>query len=327
MAQANYRGFTEQEVSTINQMIVGLDLNPQTSFSGWEPKRLWHHPPSGPFEECAYPEGFDSRSDGRSLVAADFDGDGDLDLLMLNRAAPRLQYFENTGAGGNAVELELVPHSGPREADAVLVRADGLGVFSAALARGFASSVPPSVHLGLGGRKSIDVEVQWRDGTRQKVAGLAAGARYVVEQGQSKPAKATPFLPRAAPPKLPWPSTLASLGFDDSDKPTVVQLFLKSCKACGAEAPKLSALNKSGRAVVRGLGLGPEGEPLEVTARALHIDYPYQPLPEPLADALSTAGELPLPLLLVFGADGHLARVLRGPAELESVLRELTARP
>ncbi|MFT3841695.1 MAG: CRTAC1 family protein [Myxococcaceae bacterium] len=327
MAQANYREFTEKEVSTINDMIVGLNLDPPTSFSGWEPKRLWHHPESGPFEECAYSEGFDSRFDGRSLVPADFDNDGDLDLVMLNRAGQRLQYFENTGSGGNVVELELIPHSGPREADAVLVRADGLGVFTTALARGFASSVPPVVHLGLGARKSIDVEVQWRDGTKQKVTGLAAGARHQVEQGKPKPVKSTPFAPKAAPPKLPWPGTLSGLGFEKSNKPTVVQLFLKSCKACGVEAPKLSALNKSGRAVVRGLGMGPEGESLEVTAKSLHVDYPFLPLSEPLADALSTAGELPLPLLLVYGADGNLARVLRGPGELESVLRELAGKP
>jgi hypothetical protein len=149
----------------------------------------------------------------------------------------------------------------------------------------------------------------------------------VVEQGKPKPVKSTPFAARPAPAKQLWPATLAGLSIEKSDKPTVVQLFLKSCKACGVEAPQLSVLGKSGRAVVRGLGMGPEGEPLEVTAKALHIDYPYQPLPEALADALSTAGELPLPLLLVYGADGSLARVLRGPTELEAVLRELTTRP
>ena len=323
MAQANYRGFTEKELGTINDLIVGLDTNPPSSFSGWEPKRLWHHPEQpGPFEECAYPEGFDSRGDGRSLVAADFDGDGDLDLLMLTRAGQRLQYFENTGPGGHAVALELVPHSGPREAEGVLVRADGLGIFPAVLARGYVSSVAPDVHLGLGERKSVDVEVQWRDGQRERFAGLAAGNTHVLEQGKGKPVRSTPFLARREPPRLPWPGTLSALGLAAADKPTVVQLFLKSCKACGEEAPALGRLAKSGRAVVTGLGLAPPGEPLEDTAKALHISYPVQPLPEPIADALSTAGELPLPLLLVYGTDGALKRVLRGPAELDGVLAE-----
>ncbi len=323
MAQATNRAFTSKEVETINEFIVGLDTNPPSSFSGWEPKRLWHHPAQpGPFEECAYAEGFDSRADGRSLVAADFDGDGDLDLVMLNRAGQRLQYFENAGTGGNAAALELVPHSGPREPEGVLVRADGLGIFAAALERGFASSVAPNVHLGLGERKSVDVEVQWRDGQRERFAGLAAGQTHVLEQGKSKPVRSTPFAARHEPGRLPWPGQLSALGLAPAAKPTVVQLFLKSCKACGEEAPALGRLAQSGRAVVTGLGMAPAGEALADTAKALHITYPVQPLPEAIADALSTAGELPLPLLLVYGSDGTLKRVLRGPAALEGVLAE-----
>ncbi len=325
MAQANFRPFTLKEAETLNGFMVGLDTNPQSSFSGWEPKRLFHRPTGeGPFEECAYAEGLDSRSDGRSLVAADFDGDGDLDLLLLVRAGQRLQYFENAGEGGGAAELELVPHSGPREPEAVQVRAAGVGAFTTALQRGYVSSVPPTVHLGLGARKSVDVEVQWRDGKKDRFTGLAAGARHVLEQGKPKPVRSTPFAPRHPPaPALPWPGHLADVGLRPAGTPTVVQLFLKSCKACSEEAPKLSRLWRSKRAAVAGLGMAPQGEALDATAKAMHLDYPVQPMSEQLADALSTAGELPLPLLLVYGTDGELKRILRGPDALEVVLAEL----
>ena len=43
------------------------------------------------FDDCAWGQGFDSRMDGRSLVAADMDGDGDLDLVLWNRVQPKLQ--------------------------------------------------------------------------------------------------------------------------------------------------------------------------------------------------------------------------------------------
>ena len=66
------------------------------SFSGWEPKKLWRSR-DGASEECAWTEGFDTRTDGRSLIASDLDDDGDVDLLMLNRNAPRLQLFRNDG--------------------------------------------------------------------------------------------------------------------------------------------------------------------------------------------------------------------------------------
>lgn len=58
------------------------------------------------------PRGCSSRADGRSLVSADLDGDGDLDLVMRNRAAPKLQLFENEGLAGNVVELSLRPDGG-----------------------------------------------------------------------------------------------------------------------------------------------------------------------------------------------------------------------
>jgi len=56
-----------------------------------------------------------------------------------------------------------------------------------------------------------------------------------------------------------------------------------------------------------------EGDSVEAAAKALGITYPVHALPESAADALSRGGELPLPLLLVYGADGKLQRVLPGP--------------
>ncbi|MBS1153869.1 MAG: hypothetical protein H6Q89_5567, partial [Myxococcaceae bacterium] len=132
-------------------LAVGIPGLMTQSLSGWEPKKLWKPVEGGRgrYEECAFAEGFDSRADGRSLVAADLDGDGAQELLMLNRDAPKLQLFSNVGEGGHALELVLVPKSGNREAEGARVRTAG-GVFPVALARGYASSVEPRVHVGLG---------------------------------------------------------------------------------------------------------------------------------------------------------------------------------
>ena len=293
------------------------------SFSGWEPKKLWR-PGEGRFEECAFAEGFDSRFDGRSLIAADLDGDGDLELLMLNRGAPRLQLFSNTGEGGTAVELTLQPKTGNREGEGALIRTSR-GIFPLVLARGYASSVEPRVHLGLGTDTQVDVEVQWRSGGKEKFKALKAGMSHVLAEGTGKAAQSTPFTPKEKVAPRAFPSTLAALAIEPSEKLTVVQLFLQGCKPCAEEAPELNRLAKSGNVRVIGLGLHPEGAPLTAAAKSLGITYPVRPLADAMADGLSTAGQLPLPILLVFAAGGRLLQVLPGPKGLQAVLAELSA--
>jgi len=291
------------------------------SFSGWEPKKLWRHTADGaPFEECAFVEGFDSRFDGRSLISADLDGDGDQELLMLNRAAPKLQLFANTGEGGNAIELTFKPKSGNPEGEGTLVRTKR-GIFPVVLQRGYASSVEPRVHLGLGADTTVDVEVQWRSGAREKFAALPAGNSMALAEGTGKASRVVPFAPKVKPPPPVFPSTLGALGLSSDGRPTLVQLFLRGCKPCAEEAPVLNALAKKSAMRVVGLGLHPEAE-LASAAKSLRIAYPVQVLPEVIADGLSTGGQLPLPIILVYRADGSLSRVLPGPKGLTSVLAE-----
>jgi hypothetical protein len=312
---------SESELEVIRSMVAsngGAKPFP-TSFSGWEPKRLWRLGADGGYEETAYAEGFDSRLDGRSLVAADFDGDGDQELLMLSRAGVRLQLFENVGQNGRAVELELWPRGGSRDAEGVLVRAPGLGVFSTSLARGYASAVPPTLHLGLGNRKEITLEVQWRDGKRETFGPLPAGMRHQLAEGHAPKARSSEKFQRPREERLPaWPGTLAALGLEPAPQPTVVQLFTRGCKPCAEEAPVLAKLQ--GARVVA-LGIVAEGDTPEAAAASLGIKTEAKVLPESAAEALSRSGELPLPLLLVYGADGALKRVLPGPAQLADALK------
>jgi hypothetical protein len=286
------------------------------SFSGWEPKKLWLTPPDGgQSTECAFTEGFDSRADGRSLVAADLDGDGDLDLLMRNRAAPKLQLFENEGPSGRAVEVELVPDGGSPFGEGARVFESGRA-FPVVLARGYATSVDPVVHVGLGQRAKASLEVRWRSGAVEQVE-VPAGQRVRVSEGQGVTAS-RPFVDKPAEAAPPFPASLGALGLTASADTTVVQLFLKGCAPCAAEVPALRAVEKRVQLVSLGLH---EGAALTEAAASLGITWAVSALPAPAADALSTAGSLPLPILLVY-RKGALTRVLPGPRALEAVLAE-----
>ena len=179
----------------------------EQSFSGWEPKKLWLQRQDGTFEECAFSDGFESRADGRALIAQDLDGDGHQEMLMLNRAKPRLQLFVNEGTPGNAMELRLRATKGHPEASTATVKvrtAAGTRAFPVLLTRGYVSSVDPTVHVGLGTETQAEVEVTWRPGVTESFGALQAGHRWALTEGGAKDSTAFAARPpRADVPKLP----------------------------------------------------------------------------------------------------------------------------
>ncbi len=302
-----------------------LVVSTEDSMSGFEPKRLFERGPEGRFDDCAFVEGFDSRLDGRSLVAADLDGDGDLDLVMTTRNAAHLQLFENIGAPGNAFELELHSLHGHPEADGAVVHVEGVGAFPVVLNRGYSSSTDPAVHVGLGARREARVSVQWRSGVTEDVGLIASGARVRATEGTGKvePVRAFGEGRRVAP--RPFPSKVSDLPVPKGAGPTVVQLFMESCQPCRDEVPALNELSKQGLRVF-GLGLHDE-QALPKVREALKMTYGVARLPEVVAEAFESGGGLALPTLLVYGADGRLTRVIAGAGNLPPVLDELKLTP
>lgn len=296
------------------------------SFSGWEPKKLWLQRPDGSFQESAWSDGFDSRADGRALVAQDMDGDGDQDLVMLNRAAPRLQLFVNEGPSGRAMELRLRATKSHPEASNATVRVrtgSGTRAFPVLLTRGYLSAVEPVVHVGLGAEETAVVEVTWREGVTESFGALKAGHRWtLVEGGQKSEAPFRAPAPRTPVPKLPL--RVEQVGGAVDGHPTAVQVFASWCKPCREEVPVLTALAKQGTWTVRGLGAHEAGQ-VEAEARKLGIGYPVAALPPEVAEALSPRGELSLPTVLLYDASGKLARVVRGGEHLPAALAEVLA--
>ena len=73
--------------------------------------------------------GLDVPDDGRGVIVVDWDGDGDQDLWISNRNAPRIRYFRNdTRSENNFVELRLIGNGKTTSRDAVGARVDGGGV-------------------------------------------------------------------------------------------------------------------------------------------------------------------------------------------------------
>lgn len=157
------------------------------SFSGYEKKKLFRNVGGLSFEDVSQRAGVDVDTDGRGLIVADLDNDGRMDMIFLN-ANQKAIVFRNETRAGNWVALDLEGARGNR--DALGARATGYAADGQIFYRevnagnGFESQSPPTLHFGLGARKSIDdLEVVWLNGTTQRFQNVAANQRYRLREG------------------------------------------------------------------------------------------------------------------------------------------------
>jgi hypothetical protein len=116
----------------------------------------------------------------RGSAAADYDNDGDLDLVV-NSIGGRLALLENTGAGGNWLEVRLEDFAPGAEVTAVLP--DGRELRREVRAgSSYLSSEDPRCHFGLGTAREVrELVVRWSDGAERRLTDVEAGQVLVVE--------------------------------------------------------------------------------------------------------------------------------------------------
>ena len=122
----------------------------------------------------------DSEFSGRGMVMADFDGDGDLDIVVNNLRGPA-QLFENRlCSGGASIQIDLrMPGSGNTYAlgaEVTLVTDKGKFVRDVRGGSGYLSGDPPRLHFGLAaGTTPQRLEIRWPDGAESSIAAPLPG--------------------------------------------------------------------------------------------------------------------------------------------------------
>ena len=157
------------------------------------------------FEDMTHSWGVDHETFSNAAVHADFDNDGDQDVLVVRCEEPAAIYKNKAVelATGNWLQVKLEGPAGNAPGVGAFVRASTGGtemIHYANPVRGFISSSTDIIQYGLGKASAADrLEIQWPDGKVQKLENIQANQRITLKYSDAvkgpsilRPAVTTP---------------------------------------------------------------------------------------------------------------------------------------
>jgi len=132
--------------------------------------------------------GFDQPKVGRGLAYADFDRDGDLDLLLTTNSGPAYLYRNDQLSGNRSIRLRLVGTKSNRDGIGSTVSVFSGGITQSQMVKGGSSYLSQSelpLTFGLDQRDHIDrVVIAWPSGRTEEYKNLSAGRAYECTEGK-----------------------------------------------------------------------------------------------------------------------------------------------
>lgn len=153
-----------------------------------DPNNLLMQTADGTFLEAAGEAGIATMDRSRGGALADFDGDGRLDLVVVNRRAPMELYRNVTPRVGNWLSLDLrrgAPNTRAIGAVVEVQVGDGpVQAIEVTLGGGHGGDVAGPLHFGLGRAEAARVRVLWPGGRASDWTAITANQRFVVWPGE-----------------------------------------------------------------------------------------------------------------------------------------------
>jgi len=159
----------------LDLFIAKGNVEKMPDFADFDPDNMLLGTHDGKFVEAGDLSGIALHTKGRGAVIADFNNDGMLDLLVVNRGG-KASLFRNTGAiaqggktmqMGNWLEIELAQKGANRDAVGARISVKSgneTRVRTIQVGGGHASGHIGFVHVGLGVAERAQIRVQWPDG-------------------------------------------------------------------------------------------------------------------------------------------------------------------
>jgi hypothetical protein len=153
---------------------------------------LFHNDGAGKFVETTRSagEGFQTPYAGRGAAFADFDNDGNVDVVVANNGDPPLLLRNLGGTGNHFINFKLVGGKSNRDGMGARIRLRSDGMTQIREIGGGGSYLSQSdlrANFGLGGALIADnVEVWWPSGAKQVFKSIAADKFYVIREGSDR---------------------------------------------------------------------------------------------------------------------------------------------
>jgi hypothetical protein len=153
------------------------------------PRLIFRNQGNGSFVELGDEAGpaIASRHVSRGCAFGDFDNDGDLDILIMNRNEPPTLLRNDAPSGNHWLKVRLEGTKSNRSAIGarVIVRYGGkVQAQCVASQSSFLSSNDPRLHFGLGAATTADVEIHWATGVTETHPGITADQLVTIREGQ-----------------------------------------------------------------------------------------------------------------------------------------------
>ena len=166
-----------------------------------EPKLMFRNTGHGTFQNVSAQLGSDFQLPrvSRGAAIADFDNDGDLDILVSNNGQPA-QLLRNDGGNVNHwLQLHLIGTRSNRDAVGARVKiiAGDLVLYDERKGgMSYQSAQDPRLHFGLGQRRTVEeVEIRWPSGELTRLTNLKSDQILAVEEGKGLIPRAFPRVP------------------------------------------------------------------------------------------------------------------------------------
>lgn len=134
-----------------------------------DPNNLLMQQPDGTFAEKAVTAGIATTERSRGAALSDLDGDGRLDLVVINRRAPMEVWQNATPDTGHWAEIEPIQPGANRRAIGAWLELRAGDHFTATeitVGGGHAGGKAGPVHFGLGAETMAELRIIWPDGAR-----------------------------------------------------------------------------------------------------------------------------------------------------------------
>lgn len=153
------------------------------------PRMVWRNQGNGTFAQLGGELGgaISERHVSRGAAFGDFDNDGDLDILIMNRNDPPSLLRNDAPSGNHWLKVRLEGTKSNRSAigSRVVVQYGGkIQAQSVTSQASFLSSNDPRLHFGLASATSVDVQVYWPTGVSEKFPNITADQLVTIKEGK-----------------------------------------------------------------------------------------------------------------------------------------------